>query len=146
MESEELKKENQWPPDRVFASKSIEEYVKEAKKINHRDWSNQIYNNPKIKIEMKEQIAKTESVQIKRFTVVVLGKEVFKGNDRKEVAAQIFKLQKDSQPLIILLDSEVKESYQYSKTIHQRNYRVQAGNYEEDSVLKPAPEVTKTEE
>ncbi|KIQ22661.1 hypothetical protein RT99_06030 [Flavobacterium sp. MEB061] len=95
---------------------------------------------------MKEQNVKTESTKQKRFTLVVEAKEVFKGNDRQEVAGEIFKLQKDSHPLIILLDSEAKESYQYSKTIHQRNYRVQAGNYEKDSVLKPAQEVTKTEE
>ena len=146
MESEEVKKENQWPSDRVCVSKSIEEYVKNALKINHHDWLNQIYNNPKIEIEMKEQNAKTESTKQKRFSVVVKGKEVFKGNDRKEVVEHIFKLQKDSHPLIILLDSEAKESYQYSKTIHQRNYRVQAGNYEKDSALKPAQEVTQTEE
>lgn len=142
MESEEVKNENQWPPDRVCVSKSIEEYVKNARKIKYQDWLNQIYNNPKIKNEMKEQNAKTESAKTKRFTVVVEAKEVFKGNNRQEVAAEIFKLQKDSHPLIILLDSEAKESYQYSKTIHQRNYRVQAGNYEKDSVLKPAQVVT----
>ena len=144
MESEELKKKSTWNPDPVYANKNIEQYKKEVLKINPQDWKNEIYNNPKIEIDMKKEIQKVESVKKPRFAVVVEGKDVFNSNDRKEVAGEIFKLQKESHPLIILLDHKAKESDRYSKTIHQRNYRVESGDYEIDTALPPVAEVPQT--
>jgi len=95
---------------------------------------------------MKKEIEKTEDVKKPRFIVLVNG-EVALNASKKELADETVQLlQKELKPVIILLDNKEKKSTQYTKTIHQRNYRVQAGNYEKDSVLKPAPEVNQTED
>lgn len=95
---------------------------------------------------MKNEIEKTESVKKPRFIVLVNG-EVDLNASKKELADdRVQLLQTELIPVIILLDNKEKTSTQYTKTIHQRNYRVQAGNYEKDSVLKTAPEVTQTED
>lgn len=83
-----------------------------------------------------EKTANTKAKQ--QFSVVVSGKEVFTSSSKKKVDQEIVKLQEELHPVIILLDHQQKESKCYSKTIHQRNYRLQAGNYEKDSVLKPS--------
>ena len=95
---------------------------------------------------MKEKIEKTESAKIERFSVIVDKVEVLNTSKEANIYTQIFKLQEELKPLIIKIDHEKKKSFHYVKTIHQRNYRIQAGNYEKDSVLKPAPEVTQTED
>lgn len=83
---------------------------------------------------------KANTTTKKRFSLVVSGKEVFTAALKKKVEPEITKLQNEFHSLIIVLDHQEKESIQYSKTMHQRNYRLQAGNYEKDSVLKSSVE------
>jgi hypothetical protein len=95
---------------------------------------------------MKNQNEKTESVKIKRFTVLENGIEVLNTSKTEEIAEKVEVLKKEFKPRIIVLDRHSKTSIHHTKTIHQKNYRIEAGNYEKDSVVKPAPEVTETEE
>lgn len=95
---------------------------------------------------MKEELKKAESVKTMRFTIKENGQEVLKTDKLEEVDIQIKKLQAEFKTEIVLIDHKEKKSTHFSKTIHQRNYRIQAGNYEVDGVLKPTPEVPATEE
>jgi hypothetical protein len=94
---------------------------------------------------MKEEVKKAESVKTKRFTVKDNGKEVLNTAKREEADEKVTELQKEFKPLIIFLDNQEKRSTQYSKTIHQKNYRIEAGTYDIDSITKTTPEVTVTE-
>ena len=94
---------------------------------------------------MKKEIQKVESVKKPRFAVVVEGKEVLKASKKELADARVQLLQEFLRPLIILVDHKEKTSMHYSKTIHQRNYRVESGDYEIDTALPPVAEVPKTE-
>ena len=145
MASEELKKKSIWNPDPVYANKNIEQYKKEVLKINPQDLKNEMYNNPKIEIDMNKNIKKVESVKKPRFAVVVEGKEVLKASKKELADARVQLLQEFLRPLIILVDHKEKTSIHYSKTINQRNYRVESGDYEIDTALPPVAEVPQTE-
>jgi hypothetical protein len=95
---------------------------------------------------MENQIEKAESVKTKRFTVKENGQEVLATSKKTEADKKIKSLQKEFKPLIILLDHQDKKSTRYSKTINQQNYRIEAGNFEVDSIIKPIPEVPATKE
>lgn len=95
---------------------------------------------------MKEELKKAESVKTKRFTVKENGQEVLATSKKTEADDKIKSLQAEFKPLIILLDHQDKKSTRYSKTINQRNYRIEAGNFEKDSIIKANPEVPATEE
>lgn len=95
---------------------------------------------------MKNQVEKTETAKTKQFSVIVGKLEVLNTSDSKEVDAKISELQKEFSPLIILIDNKKKSSTRYSKTIHQRNYRKEAGNFEIDSVTKQNVGVEQTQE
>ena len=97
-------------------------------------------------MENQNQIEKAESVKTKRFTVLENGKQVLTTAKKTEATDKVKLLQEESKPLIILLDSKEKNSKRYSKTINQRNYRVEAGNFEIDSITKATPEATAPEE
>ena len=144
MESEEQKKKSTWNPDPVYANKNIEQYKKEVLKINPQDWKNEMYNNPKIEIDMNKNIKKVESVKKPRFAVVVEGKEVLKASKIELAFERVKLLQAELKPLIVLLDHKEKLSIHYSKTINQRNYRVESGDYEIDTALPPVAEVPQT--
>jgi hypothetical protein len=95
---------------------------------------------------MKKEIEKSESVKTKRFAVLD-GNTLVIATEKKEEADEKFdQLKKELKPLIVFIDHEVHFSVRATKTIHQQNYRIKAGNYEKDSALKPAPDVTETEE
>ena len=145
MASEELKKKSIWNPDPVYANKNIEQYKKEVLKINPQDWKNEIYNNPKIEIDMNKNIKKVESVKKPRFIVLENGVEVLKASKKELADARVQLLQEAFKPLIILVDHKEKTSMHYSKTIHQRNYRVESGDYEKDTALLPMAEVPQRE-
>jgi hypothetical protein len=57
---------------------------------------------------MKTQNEKVESVKTKRFTVLENGQEVLKTDKREEADNGITKLQAESKPLIVLLDTNGK--------------------------------------
>lgn len=145
MASEELKKKSTWNPDPVYANKNIEQYKKEVLKINPQDWKNEMYNNPKIEIDMNKNSKKVESVKKPRFIVLENGVNVLNASKKELADERVQSLQAELKPLIILLDNKEKTSMHYSKTIHQRNYRVESGDYEIDTALPPVAEVPQTE-
>ncbi|PIF33017.1 hypothetical protein CLU81_3587 [Flavobacterium sp. 9] len=145
MALKKIRKES-WLPDRVSARKSIEKYEKEILKVDPREFYNEIFNNPKIEIEMTKEIPKAESLKRKRFTVLENRSEVLNTSKQEEATEAIKTLQKESKPLIVLLDNQNKTSTHYSKTINQKNYRIEAGNFENDSVAKPTAEAAETKE
>ncbi|HSD07923.1 hypothetical protein [Flavobacterium sp.] len=87
-----------------------------------------------------------KTVKPKRFTVLENGKEVLNTSKREEADKKISQLQKELKLSIVLLDNQEKRSTRYKKTIHQKNYRVEAGDFEIDSVLPPVAEPSSTEE
>ncbi len=145
MASEELKKKITWNPDPVYANKNIEQYKKELLKINPQDWKNEIYNNPKIEIDMNKNIKKVESVKKPRFAVLDGTEQVIATNKKEEANEKWIQLQQESKSLIVFLDHKEKYSLHVTKTIHQKNYRMVAGDYEKDTALPPVAEVPQTE-
>jgi len=95
---------------------------------------------------MKNKIEKTESNKVSRFSVIVDKVEVLNTSNEANIYKQIVKLQEEFKPLIVKIDHQKKQSFHYVKTIHQNNYRIQAGNYEKDSITKVTPEVPATKE
>jgi hypothetical protein len=94
---------------------------------------------------MNKEVKKSESVKVKRFTVLENAQEVLNTAKREEADERIASLQKELKPSIVLLDNLEKKSTRYSKTINQKNYRIEAGNFEKDAVTKPT-EVAEIEE
>lgn len=86
---------------------------------------------------MTKEAQKVESVKIKRFTVLENFTEVIHTSKKEEADDAIEKLKAESKPLLKLLDNQKKTSLHYTKTINQKNYRIEAGNFEKDSVAKP---------
>lgn len=95
---------------------------------------------------MIKEEKKAESVKVKRFAVVVDKIAVLNTSKKDEADSKIIRLQSELIPLIILLDNQDKKSFRFSKTVHQNNYRIQAGNFEEDSKTKSVIESTETQE
>lgn len=93
---------------------------------------------------MNKNIKKVESVKKPRFIVLENGVEVLKASKKELADARVQLLQEAFEPLIILVDHKEKTSTHYSKTIHQRNYRVESGDYEIDTALPPVAEVPQT--
>lgn len=87
---------------------------------------------------MTKETQKVESVKIKRFTVLENSTEVLNTSKKEEAETAIENLIKESKPVLKLLDNQLKTSLHYTKTINQKNYRIQAGNFEKDSIAKPA--------
>ena len=87
---------------------------------------------------MTKETQKVESVKIKRFTVLENNTEVLNTSKKEEAENAIENLRKESKPVLKLLDNQLKTSLHYTKTINQKNYRIQAGNFEKDSIAKPA--------
>lgn len=94
---------------------------------------------------MTKEAQKVESVKIKRFTVLESFTEVINTSKKEEADDAIEKLKAESKPLLKLLDNQKKTSLHYTKTINQKNYRIEAGNFEKDSVAKPTSTAEVTE-
>ncbi|WP_289659467.1 hypothetical protein [Flavobacterium panacagri] len=94
---------------------------------------------------MKNQLEKAPTSKQKQFSVIVEKVEVLNTSEIKEADAKIKVLQTEFKPLIILIDKKEKTSVHYSKTSHQRNYRIEAGNFEKD-IIKPTPDEEVTQE
>lgn len=94
---------------------------------------------------MTRQIKKVAFVKKPRFIVIENGVEVLKASKKELADARVQLLQEAFKPLIILVDHKEKTSMHYSKTIHQKNYRIEAGDYEKDTALPPVAEVPETE-
>lgn len=84
---------------------------------------------------MKNQTEKTETTKTKQFSVIVEKKEVLTTTRSKEAIAKVNELQIENEPSIIMIDNNEKKSTRYTKKRHERNYRIEAGNFESDSVL-----------
>jgi len=93
---------------------------------------------------MTKETQKVESVKNKRFTVLENGTEVLNFLKKEEATEAVKMLQKEFKPMIILIDNQEKVSTHYKKTIHEKNYRIVAGNYEKDIKPKAIAEVTET--
>lgn len=94
---------------------------------------------------MTKEAQKAESVKIKRFTVLESFTEVINTSKKEEADDAIEKLKAESKPLLKMLDNQKKTSLHYTKTINQKNYRIEAGNFEKDSVAKPTSTAEVTE-
>lgn len=94
---------------------------------------------------MKTRIEKTESAKRPRFIVLENGEEVLKASKRELVDERVKALQADGKPLIIVVDHKEKISTHYSRTINQKNYRIEAGNFDADTAVPPVVEVPETE-
>ena len=94
---------------------------------------------------MTKEIKKDESVTKPRFIVLENGVEVLKASKKELADARVQSLQEAFKPLIILVDHKEKTSTHYTKTINQKNYRIEAGDYEKDTDLPPVAEVPQTE-
>ncbi|MDI6033034.1 hypothetical protein QLS91_08100 [Flavobacterium sp. LB2P84] len=95
---------------------------------------------------MTKQIERVESVKTPRFTVLENGVEVLKASKIELAFERVKLLQAELKPLIVLLDHKEKTSTHYSKTIHQKNYRIEAGNFDIDTAVPPVAEVPETED
>ena len=95
---------------------------------------------------MSKEAQKKESTKIERFTVVENGQEVVNTSEKSAALESVKALQKEHKPLIVLLDNLRKTSMQYTKSINQKNYRIGAGNFENDTVKKTTSEVIETVE
>ncbi len=95
---------------------------------------------------MTKEATKVESVKTKRFTVKDGKLEVLNTSKKEEADAKVKALQTELKPLILLIDNQEKKSTKYSKTINQKNYRIEAGNFETDTALPPVVETTETQE
>jgi hypothetical protein len=93
---------------------------------------------------MKNQIKKVESVKTPRFTVLENGVEVLKASKKELAEERIQLLQAELKPWIVLVDHKEKTSTHYRKTIHQQNYRIEAGNFDIDTAVPPVAEVPET--
>jgi hypothetical protein len=94
---------------------------------------------------MNNNIKKAESAKKPRFIVLENGVEVLKASKKELADERVKSLQAELKPLIILVDHKEKTSTHYSKTINQKNYRIEAGNFEIDTALPPVAEVPETE-
>jgi hypothetical protein len=94
---------------------------------------------------MKNQIEKVESVKKPRFIVLENGVEVLKASKIELANERVQSLQAELKPLIVLVDHKEKTSTHYSKSIHQKNYRIEAGNFDIDTAVPPVAEVPETE-
>ncbi|MFV8336463.1 hypothetical protein ACNQF7_10310 [Flavobacterium sp. RSP29] len=94
---------------------------------------------------MNNNIKKVESVKKPRFIVLENGVEVLKASKKELADARVQLLQEAFKPLIVLVDHKEKTSTHYTKTIHQKNYRLESGDYEKDTALPPVAEVPQTE-
>ena len=146
MDLKQKKRESQWPSDRVSASQSVKVYQELAfGEMTVKEYEKLIFNNPKIEYKMEDQKKKTESVKKIRFAVIENGQEVLSTSKELEASGKVIKLQQELKPLIVLLDHQRKSSLHFKKTINQKNYRIHAGDYEEDSVTKPDTEVSEVQ-
>lgn len=94
---------------------------------------------------MKKEVQKVESVKKPRFIVLENGVEVLKASNKELADQRVQFLQSVLKPLIVYLDHKEKTSTHYSRTIHQKNYRVESGDYEKDTALPAVAEVPQTE-
>lgn len=93
---------------------------------------------------MKNQIEKVESVKKPRFIVLENDVEVLRASKKELADERVQLLQAEFKPLIVLIDNKEKTSTRYSRTIHQRNYRVEAGNFDIDTAVPPVVEIPET--
>lgn len=94
---------------------------------------------------MKKEVQKVESVKKPRFIVLEGGLEVLKASNKELADERVQLLQAELKPLIVLLDNKEKRSTRYSKTINQKNYRIEAGDFDLDTALPPVAEFPETE-
>ena len=94
---------------------------------------------------MTKEIQKVESVKKPRFIVLENGVEVLKASKKELADARVQSLQEAFKPLIILVDYKEKTSTHYTKTINQKNYRIEAGNFDLDTILPPVVDLPETE-
>jgi hypothetical protein len=94
---------------------------------------------------MNKNIKKVESVKKPRFIVLENGVNVLNASKKELADERVQSLQAELKPLIILLDNKEKTSMHYSKTIHQKNYRIEAGNFDIDTAVPPVAVVPETE-
>ncbi|MRX40602.1 hypothetical protein GJU43_15045 [Flavobacterium sp. LC2016-23] len=85
---------------------------------------------------MKNHIEKPESVKSPRFTIIENGTEVLNTSKELESSGKIIQLQNELKPIIVLLDHKKRSSIHFKKERHQKNYRIQPGDYEKDSLTK----------
>jgi hypothetical protein len=94
---------------------------------------------------MKKEIQKVVSVKKPRFIVLEGGLEVLKASNKELANQRVQFLQSVLKPVIVLLDHKEKTSTHYTRSIHQKNYRVESGDYEKDTALPPVAEIPETE-
>lgn len=85
-------------------------------------------------------IKKEETEKKPRFQVLENGEVVLNAAKKELANDRIQELQDKLKPVIILLDHKEKKSIRYRKTIHQRNYRIEFGDYEMDQAIPPVAE------
>lgn len=65
----------------------------------------------------------------KRYTVLLANEEVLNTSNFEASQNKIAELQKENHPLITFVDSKQETATSFTKTIHEKNYRVKAGVY-----------------
>lgn len=94
---------------------------------------------------MTKETQKVESVKKPRFQVLENGVEVLKASKIELALERVQLLQTESKPLIILIDNKEKKSIRYCKLPHQKNYRIETGNFEADAAVPVVAETPTTE-
>lgn len=78
----------------------------------------------------------TTSTKIPRYTISGTAQELFTTSSTKEANEKIFELQDLKCSVITITDIKYETTYEYSKSNHQKNYRIRSVAYSNPN-LKP---------